>query len=1092
MTKENLYRAIGNIDDKYLKDIIYSEKDINKKADFVSYLSSDERMIEVVVGKRKTGFLKTMVAVIFIACITTVVSLFAGTRKETKEYAEKKIENYFREDKSFDLSSEIMDIDKVVDTNDGMYVTAYMYSDYNGCYVKVFDSDSNMFKNIDIGEGNKTIYKMYSGKKYLWIAFLDENEKSKILRINAENLQIVDCTELNSKERILQIKENKDGSAELELYLSDVQNNITSLAFCTFDNSMAETDRVQISSSLFSQEDLLRSYLRDEKTGEYYIFYETEDYNISMYKYSAGGDEIYHKDNITSDMDGVPAGYFINSSDNPVVLTHYWGTSPSGENTIWFNEFDSQSGEICGMYEADLDGYFPCIMGVSGRNYSDKYDFIYVYDGNIFGFDPENEKSEILPGCSGTGEELENPLLVSSGNGPLMIYGEGDNSAGSGWHLLKMDYNGNVNSKNILKNCDVMKMRQNSDGEIYALVAEHEETPDILTDKWYLCTIDDECNFTDKIYLDIDNNKIPDIRDFIVHDETIAVVAENTLAGRLESEILYFDRSGNAKGSTDCEYNRVVSLFESGESIYALCCGEEKSFIVRAEPGNMKSEEIKDLEFCLDYNGDNICTDGNKEYDLFIRFDDGIYGYKMTENMLTEYINWMDSDIYLPEIKEYTVSSRDRMFVSHFENSEGVVSKEFDYFTRVDDETLKKIQERKILNIAFVNEPDDNIYQFFKEYNSNSESYRIHIDDFSKYNKSDNILGMSSHLESEIVKGNIPDMIFAGSEFDWLRYSVQGMFENVENLSEKDMEFDKSKYFENFFDAYKYGGKTFTVPLIFDISCMSAKKSVTGGNTGYTYDELMLLGSEGNLFSCGRYTQLLERFVLSDISEYIDFETAKCDFDNQDFIKLLNIIKNNGIPDDDVIEFSMLETGVPDNLKMFNLSMLSSFVQVAREQQVYIGEEASYIGYPSASESSPLVLSALSVGICANSKNKDKAWNIIKYMLSDEFQTKISDSHFPVSRTVFDTKAEQALKNRISGYYTTSAGKEIKLKNIDEDTVNHLKEVINSIDRAVMYDSRTAEIIKEEFDIFIKGGQSAEDAAKSIQNKVSIYLKEIK
>lgn len=43
-----------------------------------------------------------------------------------------------------------------------------------------------------------------------------------------------------------------------------------------------------------------------------------------------------------------------------------------------------------------------------------------------------------------------------------------------------------------------------------------------------------------------------------------------------------------------------------------------------------------------------------------------------------------------------------------------------------------------------------------------------------------------------------------------------------------------------------------------------------------------------------------------------------------------------------------------------------------------------------------------------------------------------------------------------------------------------------------MYDSRTTEIIKEEFDIFINGGQSAEDTAKSIQNKVSIYLKEIK
>ena len=46
--------------------------------------------------------------------------------------------------------------------------------------------------------------------------------------------------------------------------------------------------------------------------------------------------------------------------------------------------------------------------------------------------------------------------------------------------------------------------------------------------------------------------------------------------------------------------------------------------------------------------------------------------------------------------------------------------------------------------------------------------------------------------------------------------------------------------------------------------------------------------------------------------------------------------------------------------------------------------------------------------------------------------------------------------------------------------------------KAVLYDSRAAKIIYEEFEQFINDKQSAEETAKNIQNKVSVYLKEIK
>ena len=51
MTKENLYEAIGDIDDKYLRDIVSSDTCITAHPRDNSFL--DERMIEVSVVRKK-------------------------------------------------------------------------------------------------------------------------------------------------------------------------------------------------------------------------------------------------------------------------------------------------------------------------------------------------------------------------------------------------------------------------------------------------------------------------------------------------------------------------------------------------------------------------------------------------------------------------------------------------------------------------------------------------------------------------------------------------------------------------------------------------------------------------------------------------------------------------------------------------------------------------------------------------------------------------------------------------------------------------------------------------------------------------------
>ncbi|MGN0583395.1 MAG: hypothetical protein ACI4KB_11905 [Oscillospiraceae bacterium] len=103
MTVENLYRAIGNMDDKYLKDLIKSETDINNTAHSQDSSLYEERTIEVSVVRKKKKRISIIVAAALLIGSVAAAAVFMGTKKDKKEYTEKKIENYFREDERFSL-----------------------------------------------------------------------------------------------------------------------------------------------------------------------------------------------------------------------------------------------------------------------------------------------------------------------------------------------------------------------------------------------------------------------------------------------------------------------------------------------------------------------------------------------------------------------------------------------------------------------------------------------------------------------------------------------------------------------------------------------------------------------------------------------------------------------------------------------------------------------------------------------------------------------------------------------------------------------------------------------------------------------------
>ena len=99
-------------------------------------------------------------------------------------------------------------------------------------------------------------------------------------------------------------------------------------------------------------------------------------------------------------------------------------------------------------------------------------------------------------------------------------------------------------------------------------------------------------------------------------------------------------------------------------------------------------------------------------------------------------------------------------------------------------------------------------------------------------------------------------------------------------------------------------------------------------------------------------------------------------------------------------------------------------------------------------------------------------------------------------------KAEQAMTNEtyvdengnevIQPKYTMgdSSGNEIEVYAMTQEQLDQFEDLLSRIDSTVSYNTKILEIIQEDAALFFNGQKSAEETAKTIQSRVSIYVNE--
>ncbi|MBR4581118.1 MAG: extracellular solute-binding protein [Lachnospiraceae bacterium] len=505
--------------------------------------------------------------------------------------------------------------------------------------------------------------------------------------------------------------------------------------------------------------------------------------------------------------------------------------------------------------------------------------------------------------------------------------------------------------------------------------------------------------------------------------------------------------------------------------------------------------------------GTQIAGEGYNFY--IVNAGNGVTGVDLSKNTLTEVFNFMDSD----------VDSSDSLNVTMFDAEHALVMT--DYFVENPYIAIfKKVPPNEVPDKEYITLGgfyiNNDTKKIITKFNTENPKYKIRVIDYSEYNTQETeFKGGYTVFKGDVATGKIPDIIMTDGVPNMESYINKGLFTDLTPLMEKDG-LKKSDYLDNIIEAGSKDGKLYNlIPFFYVQGFMMSKENLNGQN-GISIDDYMALEKKYNNAGISMwYTTkdaLIEYALAFNTTDYLDVKTGKCNFDSEDFKKVLTFA-NEFSNDQAEMEkrYGTMEYigAFAQNRMLLNNIGMGSFRETFRLEQSMFGGEAAFIGFPNLKgDSRPVIQPGISVAISSKSPNKESAFEFVKMLISEDFQTTIDNGSagnngLPVLKSAFEAMAETskepfAIKNMEGKWEPvdpenntyTLGGKEYTYKEINDTHLEYLKGVAKSAKTVKYKEDKILNLINEESAAYFAGQKSADEVAKIINSRVDIYVKE--
>ncbi|MDE7261967.1 MAG: extracellular solute-binding protein [Oscillospiraceae bacterium] len=511
---------------------------------------------------------------------------------------------------------------------------------------------------------------------------------------------------------------------------------------------------------------------------------------------------------------------------------------------------------------------------------------------------------------------------------------------------------------------------------------------------------------------------------------------------------------------------------------------------------------------------------GGGDYLFYYQSGDTIYGFKEGGEEGEKLLSWLDSDINADEVEFFSFLPDGRLVV---------MTQSWDW--RSNDRTQlavltatdrSEIPEKTIFTYATTYLSQDERGRIL-DFNKTNQTYRIEVKDYSEYRTDDNYMAGVQKLNTEIIAGNVPDIINV-SNLPIRQYGAKGYLEDLWPYIDSDPDLGRDKLMERVFTAAEQDGKLYQIFDEFSISTIAGATSVVGDRMNWTLEDLkaaLATMPDGcSIFSeSDTKDDMLTYVVMMNLDSFLDWDNGECHFDSPEFMSLLEFCNNFPAEYDwqahSGDDYDDEPSRVAEGRQMLMNENVSNFQDIQMHKAIF-GGSVSYIGFPMENGSVGSCFSAYSgLAMSSTCKDKEGAWSFLREILlpqhADGDESDLWDlGNFPTNKQDFEWYAKQSMIP--AGYETDENGNRV----LDEDgnpiEISHwgwgwgsvqidvyatkqeeydqIMALYNAVDRMSSSDESIMEIVKDVAGSYFAGDRNLEDTAAQIQNRASLYVNE--
>jgi len=408
----------------------------------------------------------------------------------------------------------------------------------------------------------------------------------------------------------------------------------------------------------------------------------------------------------------------------------------------------------------------------------------------------------------------------------------------------------------------------------------------------------------------------------------------------------------------------------------------------------------------------------------------------------------------------------------------------------------------------------DILNQAVINFNQTNNKYHIEVKNFSQDDKG---YGYVDDFNLAISTGYVPDLILLNPFMPIQSYIQKGLLADIYPFIDNDPDIKRDDFYEFILDLYKQNDKLYQFNVLYSINTFAGKTKNIGSETKWSYKDFKelhdSLTEDQMLWSRLSPSSLMSYLYLFGITELIDFDNYTCNFEDKDFIEAMEIIKSFkdksvfNMTSNEINEFFIAEKDMYRNdqliLSEARFENMFSFLSISSD---FNFEDITVKGSPSISGGNHLIsVLTTSFAITEQSKVKDGAWQFLKSLVDDKFQTLPATMNLPVTKSGLRGLYEKFTK---SHYYIDTMGQiteerfaleedELLTKGLheitlDEEFLYSVIDTLNSSNVKFIEDMTLINIVSGELITYLDIDITAADTAKVIQSKVNIYLSEIK